>query len=215
MGCEKGENSEEESDGQTEENERQNEEDKGQTDEDDGETEENMRQKMEDEGHKEDYEGHKEDYEEHKEEEGVRKKKENNDGKKSNEKSIDNQGLPVGWSRLSVQRKNGTHVDYYLVNQQGKKFRSQKEVDRWLQDKRQDLKVSLKPLSKKGQDIRRMFNDPKRTAFRGEKTSPQQDMPKSQKGEQNVVKRISPSPCIVGSVDENLRSDCKAERVSL
>merc|ERR1719180_1348 len=57
-----------------------------------------------------------------------------------------------------------------------------------------------------------MFNDPKRTAIRGEKTSPQQDLPKSQKGEESVVKRISPSPCIVGSVDENLRSDCKAER---
>ena len=57
-----------------------------------------------------------------------------------------------------------------------------------------------------------MFNDPKRTASRGEDISPQQDLPKSQKGEENVVRRISPSPCTVRPVDETFLSDCKTER---
>merc|ERR1711962_704828 len=54
-------------------------------------------------------------------------------------------------------------MDYYLVNQQGQKFRSQKEVNKWLLEHDQDLQVSLKPASantasKQGRDIRKMFN---------------------------------------------------------
>merc|ERR1711962_1152490 len=54
-------------------------------------------------------------------------------------------------------------MDYYLVNQQGQKFRSQKEVNKWLLEHDQDLQVSLKPESattalKQGRDIRKMFN---------------------------------------------------------
>ena len=73
---------------------------------DDGERKENEQQKEEDKGQRD--------------EEDIRdiRQKEDNNEKKSNKKSIDNQGLPAGWSRLSVPRKNGTHVDYYLVNQQ-------------------------------------------------------------------------------------------------
>ena len=118
--CVMEENSKEDNDGKREENERQKEEYKGQKDEykgqkedDEGQTEENDGQRKENEQQKEEDEGQRD-------EEDIRdiRQKEDNDEKKSNKKSIDNQGLPAGWSRLSVPRKNGTHVDYYLVNQQ-------------------------------------------------------------------------------------------------
>ena len=57
-----------------------------------------------------------------------------------------------------------------------------------------------------------MFNDPKKTASRGEDISPQQDLPKSQKGEENVFQRMSHSPRTVGSVHETFLSDCKIEK---
>ena len=70
-------------------------------------------QKLEDSRQKEDKGDRKED-EGQKDE---RQKKENNE-EKSSKKSIEEQGLPSGWLRLSVPRKNGTQVDYYIVNQQ-------------------------------------------------------------------------------------------------
>ena len=69
-----------------------------------------------------------------------------------------------------------------------------------MQEQGQDLKVRLKPFSKEGQDIRRMFNGPKRTASGAETISSQQDMLKSQKDEANVAKREY--PCIVESEEE-------------
>ena len=111
--CGKEENSKEDNDGQTEENEQQKEEYEGQKEEDQGQTEENDGERKENEQQKEEDKGQRD-------EEDIRdiRQKEDNNEKKSNKKSIDNQGLPAGWSRLSVPRKNGTHVDYYLVNQQ-------------------------------------------------------------------------------------------------
>ena len=70
-----------------------------------------------------------------------------------------------------------------------------------MQEEGQDLKVSLKPLSKQGQDIRRMFNGPKRTAASGAETiSSQQDMPKLQGEANKVAKRMA--PCKVESEEE-------------
>merc|ERR1712012_1173176 len=88
------------------------------------------------------------------------------EGTKKCKKSLEEKnisGLPSGWSRLCVTRKDGIKRDYYLVNQQGQKFRSQKEVNKWLLEHDQDLQVSLKPESanttlKQGRDIRKMFN---------------------------------------------------------
>merc|ERR1719458_1442428 len=169
---------------------------------------ENDRQAKECEGQKEGDDGQKE--EDGGQKEGDGQKEEDNEQNSSNN-TIDKQGLPSGWSRLSVPRKNGTQVDYYLVNQQGQKFRSQKEVDRWLQEQGQDLKVSLKPFSKQGQDIRRMFNGPKRTPPGAETTSSQQDMLKSQKGEEIDANRIS--PCIVEPEKETSLSACETARL--
>ena len=78
-----------------------------------------------------------------------------------------------------------------------------------MQDQGQDLNVSLKPLTKPGQDIRRMFNDPNRAASKAETISPKQDLLKSQKARANVVKRVS--PCTFESVEESPLSDLKAE----
>merc|ERR1712012_1364549 len=88
------------------------------------------------------------------------------EGTKKCKKSLEEKntsGLPSGWSRLCVTRKDGIKRDYYLVNQKGQKFRSQKEVNKWLLEHDQDLHVSLKPESanttlKQGHDIRKMFN---------------------------------------------------------
>ena len=57
----------------------------------------------------------KRDRKEDEEHEDKHHKKDSND-EKSSKKSIDDQGLPSGWSRLSIPRKNGK-VDYYIVNQ--------------------------------------------------------------------------------------------------
>ena len=96
-----------EGEGQKEEDEGQKEEDGGQK-EGDGKKDEDERQKKGD-GQKKEGEGQKlED----------KRQKEDKNEEESSKKSIDKQGLPSGWSRLSVPRKNGTQVDYYLVNQQ-------------------------------------------------------------------------------------------------
>jgi hypothetical protein len=80
-----------------------------------------------------------------------------------------------------------------------------------LQEEGQDLKVSLKPLSKQGQDIRRMFNGPKRTAASGAETiSSQQDMPKLQGEANKVAKRMA--PCKVESEEETPLFNCKTVR---
>ena len=74
----------------------------------DGKKDEDERQKKGD-GQKKEGEGQKlED----------KRQKEDKNEEESSKKSIDKQGLPSGWSRLSVPRKNGTQVDYYIVNQQ-------------------------------------------------------------------------------------------------
>ena len=115
--CEKEEKGED--DRQAEECEKQKEGNTGQKDEDEGEKEADGGQK---EGDKLKEEGGKKEGDEQKEKdegqnlEDKRQKEDTNEEKSSN-KSINKQGLPSGWSRLSVPRKNGTQVDYYLVNQ--------------------------------------------------------------------------------------------------
>ena len=96
------------------ENDRQAKECEVQKEGDDGQKEGDGGRKEGDGGQKEG-DGQKEEDKEQKLEDN-RQKEDNNEEKSSN-KSIDKQGLPSGWSRLSVPRKNGTQVDYYLVNQ--------------------------------------------------------------------------------------------------
>ena len=88
---------------------------KEEKEEDDRQAEKCEKQKLEDGGQKLEDSQQKEDKGDRKEDEG--QKKDNNE-EKSSKKSIDEQGLPSGWLRLSVPRKNGTQVDYYIVNQQ-------------------------------------------------------------------------------------------------
>ena len=67
---------------------------------------------------------------------------------KNSKNETDQSLLPLGWRRLGVARKSRGQegkVDYYILTERGRRFRSQVQLDKWLQEEGRSLQVSLKP----------------------------------------------------------------------
>ena len=71
-------------------------------------------------------------------------------GEKQKEEENENDDLPQGWKRISVQRKKSAQMDYYIITDQKKRFRSQKELNQWLKADAimwgvAEIRVNLRP----------------------------------------------------------------------
>ena len=66
------------------------------------------------------------------------------------EEENESDDLPQGWKRISVQRKKSAQMDYYIITDQKKRFRSQKELNQWLKADAimwgvPEIRVNLRP----------------------------------------------------------------------
>ena len=74
-------------------------------------------------------------------------------GEKQKEEENENDDLPQGWKRISVQRKRSAQMDYYIITDQKKRFRSQKKLNQWLEAENlinlmwgtAEIRVNLRP----------------------------------------------------------------------
>ena len=75
------------------------------------------------------------------------------DEEKQKEEENKNDDLPQGWKRISVQRKKSAQMDYYIITDQKKRFRSQKKLNQWLKAENlinimwgaAEIRVNLRP----------------------------------------------------------------------
>ena len=66
--------------------------------------------------------------------------------KRKREEEEEEGGLPAGWRREKRRRRDGSKADFYLITDNGKQFRSQVEVDKYLMKNNMKFEVKLKAI---------------------------------------------------------------------